>query len=457
MVPTSRPSLPSRAPGSCPSAVRPSHRSSSPQKAKSDIASFQSTNSFLDEAKAIETRIVTTRRRIHANPELAFREHRTAALVEGELKRLGIRVKTGVGGTGVVGILEGASPGRVVALRADMDALPIREQTGLEFASKNDGVMHACGHDGHVAMLLGAAMILTNHRNELQGTVKFLFQPAEEAAESGGGARPMIEEGSMKDPKVDYVFGLHIFSNFPSRTFALREGPLMAASGTFKIRIVGRGGHGSAPHQTVDPVFVAAQLITALQGIRSRMLDPLEPSVISVCSVHSGTRNNIIPDDAILEGTMRALNEATMKKVASLISRIAKSICGTFGAKCEVALEEAYPVTVNDPMVTKSVIGLLKSIPRSKTLVVPPLLVAEDFAFFLREAPGTYYFLGTRNDERGCIYPNHSSRFKLDEDVLKYGSASLALLAFNFSHRGGHPDSRITSYARVQGRPQPPP
>jgi len=413
-----------------------------------------STNNFLDEAITFEDRIISIRRRLHSDPELAFHEHNTGGLVIEELKSIGIRVKSPVGRTGVVGILEGKTRGKVVALRADMDALPIRELSGVEFASKTDGVMHACGHDGHVAMLLGAAMILANHRNELQGTIKFLFQPAEEAAESGGGARPMIEEGAMKDPRVDYVFGLHVFANFPSRTFALREGPLMAASGTFKIRIVGRGGHGSAPHQTVDPVFVAAQLITALQGIRSRMLDPVEPSVISVCSVHSGTRNNIIPDDAILEGTMRALNEATMKKVVSLISLIAKSVCGTFGAKCEVELEEAYPVTVNDPVVTKSVIGLLKSIPRSKTLVGPPLLIAEDFAFFLREAPGTYYFLGTRNDARGCIFPNHSSRFKLDEDILKYGSASLALLAFNFSRRGGYPDIGITSNTRVRGRPR---
>jgi carboxypeptidase Ss1 len=282
-------------------------------------------------------------------------------------------------------------------------------------------------------MLLGAAKILASHRDELRGTVKFLFQPAEEAAERGGGARPMIDAGVLKNPKVDFIFGLHIFSNFPSGTFALRPGALMAASGTFIIRVIGRGGHGSAPHQTIDPVFVAAQVITALQGIRSRMVDPVEPAVVSVCSVHSGTKNNIIPDEAVLEGTMRTVNEDTKKRIATLIRQIAGSVCKTFGAGCEVEMEDAYPVTINDAEVTARVASILKTIPGTKTVEIPPLLVAEDFSFFLQKTPGTYYFLGTRNEEKGCVSPNHSSRFKVDEDVMKYGSASLAQVAYEFA------------------------
>jgi len=397
---------------------------------------FASTISFLDEATELEDYLIRIRRKIHASPELAYHEQETAALVASELRRAGIHVETRVGGTGVVGVLEGDAPGRTVALRADMDALPIQEHSGEAFASKSEGVMHACGHDSHIAMLLGAARILASHRADLKGTVKFLFQPAEEAAEKGGGAKPMIEAGVLERPKVDYVFGLHIFSNFPSRTFALRPGPLMAASGTFRIRVLGRGGHGSAPHQTIDPIFVAAQLITALQGIRSRMVDPVEPSVVSVCSVHSGTRNNIIPDDAILEGTMRTVDDATKRRVASLIRRISYSVCRTFAARCEVEIEDAYPVTVNNPVVEAKVFRVLSTIPGTRTTEVPPLLVAEDFSFYLRKAPGTYYFLGTRNESKGCVNPNHSSRFRVDEDVMKYGADSLALLAYEFSGRG---------------------
>ncbi len=399
---------------------------------KRQVAQSEPSARFLEEAADLEDYLVRIRRLLHANPELAFQEHETASLVAAELRKAGVPVRKGVGGTGVVGTLAGAAPGRTVALRADMDALPVQELSGEEFASRTKGVMHACGHDSHIAMLLGAARILSNHRAELMGNVKFLFQPAEEAAEKGGGAKPMIEAGVLGSPKVDYVFGLHIFSNFPSGTFALRPGPVMAASGTFRIRIIGRGGHGSAPHQTIDPVFITAQLITALQGIRGRMVDPVEPSVVSVCSVHAGTRNNIIPDEAVLEGTIRTVNETTKKKVASLVRQISESVCATFGAKCEVEVDEAYPVTVNEPAAAAEVARILKSIPGTKTLEVPPLLVAEDFSFFLQKVPGAYYFLGTRNEKNGCVSPNHSSRFRVDEEVLKYGSASLALVAFEF-------------------------
>src|SRR2546428_12978196 len=254
---------------------------------------------FLNEARKIESEIIKTRREIHKKPELAYQEKATSKLVAYQLKALVFDVKTGVGGTGLLATLKGVKTGKVVALRADMDALPIEEMTDVDFKSGVKGVMHACGHDTHVAMLLGTAKLLANHKDELQGTVKFLFQPAEEHG-GRGGAKPMIEDGVMKNPKVDYVFGLHIDGDEESGVLAYRGGPIMAAPDTFKIKITGKGGHGSAPHQTVDPVYVAAQVIIAVQGVSGRMIDPIQPFVITVGAVHSGTKENIIPDEAVL-------------------------------------------------------------------------------------------------------------------------------------------------------------
>ncbi|MDG6898865.1 MAG: amidohydrolase, partial [Nitrososphaerota archaeon] len=299
------------------------------------------------------------------------------------------------------------------------------------------GVMDACGHDTHMAMLLGAARILAENRHELSGTVKFLFQPAEEHG-GRGGAMPMIEDGVMRDPKVDYVFGLHISNNQKSGEVGVRGGSLMAAPDTFKVKIVGRGGHGSQPHQTVDPVYVAAHVILALQGISARMIDPIRPFVITVGSVHSGTKENIIPDEARLEGTIRTLDEGTRKRAKTKVEEVAKGVCKSFGAKAEVEFEEdAYPVTVNDPLVTKDVARVLKAIPHLRVKEIDPVMGGEDFSRFLQKAPGTFYFLGTNNPAKGCVYPNHSSKFKADEDVLKLGAASLALLAFEYGKPKG--------------------
>jgi carboxypeptidase Ss1 len=387
---------------------------------------------LVQEASTIQREIIATRRKIHEHPELSYNEKQTARLVARKLRALGIEVKTGIGGTGVVGLLEGKDGGKVVALRADMDALPVQEMTGEVFKSKVKGVMHACGHDSHVAMLLGAAMLLTKHKKDLKGSVKFLFQPAEEHGGKGG-AKPMIRAGDMRDPDVDYVFGLHIYSDLPSGVFGLRAGPLMAAPDAFKIRIIGKGGHGSAPQQTVDPIFLAAQVINVLQGISGRMVDPVEPFVISVCSVHSGTKNNIIPDEAILEGTIRTLSPRLRSQALTKVRETVKAICRAYGAKCEIEfMEDAYPITINDKAVTEKVFKILRGIKGTRTMEVKPLLGGEDFSRFLREAPGTFYFLGTYNKRKGCTFPNHSSRFKIDEEVLKYGAASLATVALNF-------------------------
>ncbi len=392
---------------------------------------------FLAEAKRIEPEIIRTRRTLHQHPELAYHEEKTAELVADMLESMGIPVRRRVGGTGVLGILEGSRKGRVVALRADMDGLPVQEMADVPFRSKVDGVMHACGHDTHVAMLLGAAKILSDNRAELCGTVKFIFQPAEEHG-GRGGAMPMIEDGVMEDPKVDYVFGLHIEATRKSGVFGVREGAIAAAPDTFKVRIVGRGGHGSAPHETVDPIYVAAHVILALQGISSRMIDPIRPFVITVGAVHAGTKENIIPDVATLEGTIRTLDEATRKLAKKKVEEVARGVCRTFGASAAVEFEkDAYPVTVNDQKATEEAITVLKRIPGTNVKRIEAILGGEDFSRFLQRAPGTFYFLGTRNLAKGCIYPNHSSKFKVDEDVLKLGAASLAMLAHEFGDPKG--------------------
>jgi carboxypeptidase Ss1 len=385
---------------------------------------------LLSDVKDYEEEIIKIRRELHSHPELSYQEVQTAKLVASKLRSLGIEVKEHVGGTGVVGLLKGAKKGRTVALRADMDALPVIENVDVPFKSKNSGIMHACGHDTHVAMLLGAAMLLSKHRNDLQGSVKFLFQPAEEHG-GRGGAEPMIEEGAMNG--VDHVFGLHIETDWPSATFSLRGGPIMASPDAFKIRIIGRGGHGSRPDVAIDPIYVSMQVISAIQGVTSRLTDQRRPLVISVCSIHSGTKDNIIPDEAMLEGTIRTLDEKTRRDVKAKFQRTVTAVCRAHGAECEIQMmKDAYPVTVNDPKVTPKVFQVLKSIRGSKTRECEPRMGGEDMSRFLQKAPGAFYFLGTRNPKKDCVAPNHSSKFKVDEDVLKFGSVSHALLALEF-------------------------
>jgi len=245
----------------------------------------------------------------------------------------------------------------------------------------------------------------------------------------------MILAGAMKNPDVDYVFGLHITGSLPSAVFGTRPGPLMAAPDAFWIKIVGKGGHASAPHETIDPVFIAAQVIIALQGISSRMVDPVEPFVITVGNLHAGTRHNVIPDEATLDGTVRTLNSKLRAEVIRKVRSMVKGICEAYGAKCEIKfMKDAYPVTVNDPAVTRKVMGVLKGIKGTKTTEMKPILGGEDFSRFLQKAPGTFYFLGTYNERKGCVSPNHSATFMVDEDVLKYGAASLATLALTFAN-----------------------
>lgn len=385
------------------------------------------------EVKKLEPKIIGIRRMIHEKPELAYKEVATSRIVARELKALGIEVKTKVGGTGVLGIIRTGKKGKVVALRADMDALPVQEEVDLEFKSKRKGVMHACGHDTHVAMLLGAAALLAKHKRQLGGDVKFFFQPAEENGGLGG-AKPMIEAGAMDNPKVDYVFGLHISADIPSGTFGVRGGPFMAKPDAFRIRVIGKGGHGSAPHRAVDPVYIAAQVTVALQGVSARMVNPIRPFVISVCSIHGGTKNNVIPDEVVLEGTMRTFEKDTRSKAIADIKRVVALTCQAYGGSCAIEFQkDTYPVTYNDEKATERVAKTLRKIRKMKTREAEPRLGAEDFSRFQEVAPGTFYYLGTNNPSKGCISPNHSARFKVDEDVLKYGALSLAMVALEFA------------------------
>ena len=380
----------------------------------------------------IEDRIIQIRRKIHEYPELSYREYNTARLVADTLKELGIDVEVGVGlPTAVVGILRASRPGKTVALRADMDALPVEEMTDLPYKSKVKGVMHACGHDAHVAMLLGAAMLLAKNKEMLAGEVRFLFQPAEEDG-SLGGAKPMIDAGAIDG--VDYVFGIHVFSKFPAGVFATRKGPIMAVPDSFKITVRGKGGHGSAPHETVDPIYVSLLIANAIYGITARQIDPVQPFVISITSIHAGTKDNVIPDEAVMEGTVRSLNEEVRQRAKDYMKRIVESLCGAYGAECKIEFkEDVYPITLNDPETTEEVMEILSQISRVEE--TEPLLGAEDFSRFLQRAKGTYIFLGVRNERIGCVYPNHSSKFCIDESVLKLGALALAALAVAFTNK----------------------
>src|SRR5216684_6314966 len=345
-------------------------------------------------AKKVESKVIDCRRDIHQHPELGNRETRTSKLIADRLRELGIEVKTPVAHTGVIGILRGGKPGRVVALRADMDALPVTEQVDVPFKSTvrttfnghEVGVMHACGHDAHVAILLGVAEVLAGIREEIPGTVKFLFQPAEEGAPEGeeGGAALMVKEGALENPKVDAVFGLHVTSRYEVGHLAYRPEGMMAAVDSFKIKVHGKQTHGAYPWLGVDPIVVSSQIILALQTIESRQLDSsLAPSIVTVGAIHGGVRNNIIPDEVEMVGTIRSLDAKMRDEIHARIKRTAEDIAAAGGAKADVAITTGYPVTYNDPALTEKMAPTLRRVAGDKNVtVVNATLGAEDFSFY---------------------------------------------------------------------------
>jgi hippurate hydrolase len=355
------------------------------------------------------------RRDMHAHPELLYEVHRTAALVAEKLRSFGCdEVVTGIGRTGVVGVIKGrrGTGNRVVGLRADMDALPIVEETGAPYQSKTPGLMHACGHDGHTAMLLGAAKYLAETRN-FDGTAVMIFQPAEEG---GGGGDAMVKDGLMTRFGIQEVYGLHNWPGHPVGAFAIRSGPVMAAADRFTIRIEGRGGHAAHPNKCVDTLLVASQIVVALQTIASRNVDPLESAVVSVCSFKSGDTFNVIPQHATLLGTVRTLNPEVQDLVERRIPEVARSIAEAFGATASVEYSRGYPVTFNHPEQTEFMAKVAAMVGTDVKRDVPPQMGAEDFSYMLRERPGAYIFLGN-GDSAQCHHP----AYDFDDSAIPYG------------------------------------
>lgn len=393
-----------------------------------------------------ENNVIEWRRHLHQNPELGNREFESAKYIAAHLKSLGMEVETGIAHTGVVGFLKGGKPGPTVALRADMDALPVTEQVDLPFASKAKteyngeevGVMHACGHDTHVAMLMGAAQVLAGMRDELAGNVLFIFQPAEEGAPDGeeGGAELMLKEGLFKKYKPAVAFGQHVTSSLPAGVIGYRSGPLMASSDEFRINVKGRQTHGSRPWGGVDPITAAAQIIMGTQTIVSRQIDiTKEPAVVSFGKIDGGVRNNIIPDSVFLNGTIRNFDMDNRQEIFKRLKVTAENIAESSGAKAEVEIIEGYPVTANDPTLTETAIPALQTAAgKDKVMVVPKVTGAEDFSFFANEIPGFYYFLGVtpKGTDPATAASNHSPRFYVDESALKVGTQAITQLTLDY-------------------------
>jgi amidohydrolase len=361
--------------------------------------------------------IAAWRRDFHENPELLFDVHRTAGIVADKLKSFGCdEVVTGLGRTGVVGVIKGRTnnSGRVIGLRADMDALPIEEATNVPHASKVPGKMHACGHDGHTAMLLGAAKYLAETRN-FDGTAVVIFQPAEEG---GGGGNEMVKDGLMERFGVQEVYGMHNMPGIPVGQFAIRAGAMMAAADRFTITIEGKGGHAARPHDCIDPVVISAHVITALQTIASRNADPLESVVVSVCTVKAGEAFNVIPQTAMLLGTVRTLSPEVRDLAETRIRAIVENVCAAFGAKAEVEYDRGYPVTMNDPDKTEFMARVARAVAGENAVdtTVPPLMGAEDFSYMLEQRPGAYIFLGN-GDTAGVHHP----AYDFNDEASPYG------------------------------------
>lgn len=379
---------------------------------------------FLDEALKIKDETIALRRDFHRHPELGLQERRTSGIVVEYLRKLGMEVSTGIAETGVVALLRGQSDSPVLLMRFDMDALPIQEETGLDFVSENPGVMHACGHDGHMSVGLSVARLLAEHKAVLPGTIKFVFQPAEEGA---GGAEKMVAEGVLENPQPDYAIAMHVWNQKPLGWYGLKSGPIMAGAEIFSVKVTGRGGHGASPHNTIDPVVAAAQIVTSLQMIIARNISPLDSAVVTVGSINAGTAFNIIPQVATIQGTIRTFEQEILEKVKERLETIVTYTAEAMGCKAELEIKKVtYPVT-NNPGVTHVMENAVEGIdPQAEIDRSFLTMGSEDFSFFMQDVPGCFMMVGSANPDKGMHYDHHHPKFNFDEDCLPFAVAILA-------------------------------
>lgn len=388
------------------------------------------------EIQTLQNDLVTWRRQIHQRPELGFQEEITAKLITDLLSEWGVDYKASVAQTGVVAVIEGqgesaAEKSPVLAIRADMDGLPVQELNEVPYCSVHEGKMHACGHDGHVAIALGTAKYLQENRERFAGTVKIIFQPAEEGP---GGAKPMIEAGALKNPDVDALVGLHLWNNLPLGTLGVRSGPMMAATEFFHCTIQGKGGHGAIPQQTVDAVVVGAQVVNALQTVVARNIDPLKSAVLTVGEFKAGTAVNVIADSAFISGTVRYFDEDYGELIPQRLEQVIAGVCAAHGASYDLDYHKLYPPVVNDRAIADLVRSVALSVVETPAGVVPECqtMGGEDVSFFLQAVPGCYFFLGSANVDKDLAYPHHHPRFNFDETALGVGVETFVRIVENF-------------------------
>jgi amidohydrolase len=392
-------------------------------------------------AEAMRPQLIAQRRDFHKHPELSNREERTSRVITEKLRALGFDdVKTGVGKYGVVGLLKGARPGPVVAVRADMDALPIQETLDVPYKSENAGVKHACGHDVHMAVQLGVAELLSKRRDLISGTIKFIFQPAEEGPPAGeeGGAKLMVKEGVLENPRPSAIFGLHVMPNIEVGQIGYNSGPAMASADRFTITVRGRKVHGAYPHDGIDAVVVAAECVSALQTIRSRRVNTQEPLVLTIGSIHGGNRFNIVTDEVKMEGTVRTLNEDVRRRVKEMMNETLAGVTAAYGAKYELDYVEGAAVTYNEPALVEATLPALRRAVGEASVIAPkPQMGAEDFSYFQQVIPGFFYFLGVGNKSKGITAMIHTPEFDVDEESLVVGVKAMTNVLLDYLDRQG--------------------